>query len=521
MEFSDRRRGFGIYGAIMTRVEFLNCRYDASAALVSRGVEIFAVGDLVGARFNVAARRLIVAAQEDGPDLWDDLVGAVKVLRWRLVTHPQPIALNLALSEGAEEVRRQIWRLRGAVVNKALLDELAEAASEVGASDPILGDVLLRSIEEVGHSACVVVAASTAACAALDEWLRDEGVRVLTAGDLGRTRPDADQSYVLGPPRFFHSSIVTAPVTSEVTFLMPAWFADQQIPRSTISAYAEDPIHIEPRVFNVGEVGEPEPPMAENSVVEDEFLPQPVWDVRESADREPTSDEVAARKILLSGGLALWLDDGERIRAVDPRQPLGERVAYVDVPAVRVGTYLLIRHGETERQVLYEAALSRLGSHGAAVDASQREWKQRLQERLRQHGYRAVSRALRDEGVQTTDRARAWTEPNLIRPHDDHDFQRLLTWLDLSTEPYFGNATSLRRAIYQASAEIREQLEALVSAADLSLLERDGNLSLEVKKVGFRGVLATRILAISPRTEIVVRHDARVSFEDRSGQWLE
>ena len=57
--------------------------------------------------------------------------------------------------------------------------------------------------------------------------------------------------------------------------------------------------------------------------------------------------------------------------------------------------------------------------------------------------------------------------------------------------------------------------------ADLSQLDTTGHLSLEVPSEGFRGILATRVLAVSPWTEIVPRHDARVLFEDRSGQWLE
>jgi len=75
--------------------------------------------------------------------------------------------------------------------------------------------------------------------------------------------------------------------------------------------------------------------------------------------------------------------------------------------------------------------------------------------------------------------------------------------------------------LYQASAEIGRQLEKAVSAADLTELESTGHLSLDVPTEGFRGILATRVVAISPYSEIVSRHDARVPFEDRSGQWLE
>lgn len=505
----------------MNRIQSLNHRYANSAAVARNGVEIIAIGDPVSARFNGAARKLMGVVRDDGPGLWDDLLGAVRVLRWRSLTQPQPIVRNQALRDGALQVLRHVNRLRGAVANDSLLDELASAATAMGDTDPVLGPVLVRSIEEVGATECVVVAAGAAASSALSGWLNLYGVHVLTTGHPGLSHPWVEQSYVVGPPRFFRSSLVTAPLTSGVTFLMPAWFGDREVPRSAISAYADGAIHIAARVFTEGDLSEPESMDSDDGVAEDEFLPQPLWGQQSSPDREPNSDEVEARKLLLSGGRALWLDDGDRIRAVDPLQPVGERVVYVDVASMREGTYLLLRHGETEHRAMYSAALAQLGSRGPSVDASQQKWKQTLRERLQQHGHRAVARMLRSQGIKTAERAPAWTEPDLVRPHSDHDFEQLLTWLGLHIQPYFGNATLLRRAIYQASAELREQLETAVSAADLSVLERDGYLSLDVKADGFRGVLATRVLAISPFMEIVPRHDVRVPFTDRSGQWLE
>ncbi|WP_369046796.1 hypothetical protein [Sinomonas sp. P10A9] len=503
----------------MSRVDALARRYAASSSLLRYGVEILAVGDPVGSQLNAAVRLLMRTVQEDGPGLWEDLLGSARALRWRLMSHPQPIEFNPALREGAEEVIRQTRRLRGAVANNALLDELSAAAERVCEQDPVLGPVLLRSIQEVGASDCVVVAGSASAGAAMDEWLRPQGVSVLTLSGLKRTPPDVGQSYAVGPPCFFSSSLVTAPVTDAVSFLIPAWFTYRQVPQSVLAPYAEGAIRIRSRVFTEGDVTEPESP-AEDEELE-EFLPQPVWGTHQSASREPSSDEVEARKLLLSGHRALWLDDGERIRALDPRLPRGERVVYVDVAAVRPGTYLLLREGETEHRALHQAALARLGDRASEIDTTQRAWKQRLQTRLSQRGHWAVERGLRNAGVKTADRARAWREPNLVRPQSDQDFERLLQWLDLPVQPTFGNATSLRREIHRASAQIREQLETTVSAADLTALEHEGHLSLDMKTVGFRSILAARVIAVSPHTEIVPRHEARVPFEDRSGQWLE
>jgi hypothetical protein len=504
----------------MSRIASLNQRYAASASLARTGVELVAVGDPAGARFNVAVRRLMVASRDDGPELWENLIGAAKSLRWRLVTQPQPIDYNAALVEAADELRKQVRRIRGAIGDEALLDELHEAGMGVASADPPLGDILLRSVEEVGADDCVVIAASRAAEMALSTWLRDFGVRVMTAGELEREQPDIEQAYVVGPPRFYKSSLVTAPVTGSLSFLLPAWFGDRTIPSSAIAAYSEGAIRIEAKVFTEGDTTEPEVDAAVDEI-EDEFLPQPNWGSGRSTDREPGADEVEARKVLLSGNLAIWLDDGDRIRALDPDQPAGERVVYTEVGAVRPGTYLLLRRGETERGALYRAALGRLASMSSAVDAAQAAWKAKLTHRIQEFSYQRTVSELRARGVKTADRARAWTEPSLVRPNRDEDFEGLLAWLAIPVQPTFGYATMLRRAHHQASADLREQLERTVSEADLTALERDGHWFLQSTREGIRGLVATRVLAISPHKEVVPRHDARVPFEDRSGQWLE
>lgn len=504
----------------MSRIDALSQRYAASASLARHGVEIVAVGDPAGARFNIAARRLMALVKDEGGPFLDNLVGAAKALRWRRITQPQPTAINPSLQHLASEVTKHARRLRGAIEDQALLDELASSASELAETDSEVGAALLGSIEEVGAGTCVVVAASRPAAAGLETWLRGKRVLVLTSGELERDQPDREQAYVVGPPRFYRSSLVTAPATEAMSFLLPAWFGDRSVPRSVIAPYAEGAIRLEARVFVEGDTSEPVVDLSDDSTDENEYLPQPVWGNRRESDREPSSEEVAAHKLLLSGSLAMWLDDGDRIRSLDPDQPAGERVTYTDVPAVRAGTYLLLRQGETERNALYQASIGRL-AHGDAVDQAQVAWKRLLAEQIQETGYQQVVRHLRDAGVMASDRARAWTDPNLIRPASDQDFEKLLQWLGIPVQPTFGYATMLRKTLYLVSAEIGKQLETAVSAADLSELDATGHLSLDVKAEGFRGILATRVLAVSPFTEIVSRNDARVPFEDRSGQWLE
>lgn len=518
-----RLRGNGgsrLYGGHVSRIEALCRRYEASRALARNGVEVVVVGDPAGARLDRVVHNLLRESTDGGPAIWTDLVGAAKALRWRRITQPQPIPLNRSLIDCAEQLIQEAGRLRGAIGNEGLLDELTASALGVIDSDSPVGDVLLRSLEEVDPSECAIVAASKLAQKGMSGWLSDLGVSVVTAGDLDRQIGTYIQEYVVGPPRFFRSSIVTAPLISEVSFLMPMWFADRSLPRSAIAQFAEWSIRVRARVVVEGDISESDP-MPEESVVDDGYRPEPAWGTLTIPDREPTSNEVEARRVILSGGFATWLDDGDRIRALDPQQPAGERVVYTEVDAVRVGTYLLLREGETERGALYRAGLKLLGGHGTEVDQTQQTWKRALSVRLMDRGYREVVRQLRTKGISAADQARAWTEPTLIRPHSDQDFEHLLAWLDIPLQPTFGNATLLRKMVYRASADVRDQLETAVSASDLSVLDADGRLSLNLELDGFRGIVATRVLAISPHMEIIPRHDARLIFEDRRGRWLE
>lgn len=104
-----------------SRIIGLDQRYTASASLVRHGVEIIAVRDELGARFDSATRGLFRLIQRDGPGVWDHLAGAAKALRWRLITDPMPIERNAQLTAAAGEVGRQARQLIGAVDEDALL----------------------------------------------------------------------------------------------------------------------------------------------------------------------------------------------------------------------------------------------------------------------------------------------------------------------------------------------------------------------------------------------------------------
>lgn len=507
----------------MTRVALLNARYERSAALAVSGVEIVAVGEPHGAAFDDALRRLFLLVREDTSGLWDDLLGAAKALRWRHATQPQPMAFNPAVQQMSATVVAEALKLRPAVGSEVreALTALNATATTLAEHDSCLGAALFEAIEEAGFSSSVVVGANAAAVAGIGNWLMPAGVAVYSTSQLVREQRLFERAYAVGPPRFMPASLVTAPLTEALSYYLPAWFSDRSIPSSPLTNLAEGTPPIRRRDFVIGDTSQLAPTGSNETLPEQELLPAAVWIRPNAPPREPGRDEVAARRVLLSGGYAILLDDGERIRTVDPTQPGGERVTNVDVKSVRPGTYLLLRDGETERLALYDAAIRLMGPQASAVVASQAQWKTALQSRFDQYGQAWVLRELSKVGVRRIDRVRAWIEPTLVRPRSNSDFALLLEWLGVPVNPSFPLANSLNKKSSQASVHIADQLEKAIGGADLAELERDGHLRFAIQSAGFRGVIATRVLSISPHVEIVVRHDARVLMSDRRAKWLE
>jgi hypothetical protein len=254
--------------------------------------------------------------------------------------------------------------------------------------------------------------------------------------------------------------------------------------------------------------------------VEDQLKPAPAW-VRPKFRLPVGGDEVHARRVLLCGGLSIMLDlEGETIRTLDPDRPAGGRVRMRDVEDVDSGTYLVLREGQTESEPLYARALARLAARADAVERSQTEWKSALRERLHA-GSAEVTRSLRALGVKAAAQAPAWTARTLARPNSDADFEILLRWLGVPLEPFREHANLVRRARSQAVVDVKEALEAALGDADMRGLERVGFLKLDLELEGFAGIVATRVLALSPHLDVVARSELRIPREDTRARWLE
>lgn len=376
----------------MSRIRNVVDRYLASQAVVTYGVSIFAVGDPAGAQLDSAIRRTLSTLGEELSDAWAGILQPAKALRWRRLTQPQPQGYQSVQAEIIEEVVRQAHHLRHVVGDESLLEQLAAAAEEVGNTASPMGPLLFESIHEVGPENCVVVASNNHARAGLRDWLGTEGVTVLLPKELADLPAGTEQSYVVAPPIFAPSSLLTAPSTHEIAFVTAAWFRNRKLPSSSLGVHAEGRIVVEPRVHQIGDLAEPTKGIPDEEDA-NAYYPQPFWGVPQSKDREPTSEEVEASKILLSGGLALWLDDGDRISSLDPREPEGDRVGYSSVGDVVPGTFLVLREGQAGQGAMYDQALQDLGEWAESILATQQRWKSALKRRLDARGPTGLPRS--------------------------------------------------------------------------------------------------------------------------------
>lgn len=505
----------------MSRIHQVIQRYNASRAVMKYGVEIFQVGDPVGAQLNAAVRKALLSIGDTHGEIWQPLIRAANTARWRRLMQPQPNAFIPGLSEIVSEVAQQAELLERVVNDAYLVTAIRDAAAHVRQTDSPVGQALWEAVEEVGPEKCVVVTNKLATCAAVTEWLQLRGVAVVAPGEYDRIAEDVEQTYVVGPPNCFPAAIISAPATEAVTFLMPAWYSNTALPASALSGYSECPTTIRTTLRPLGDLAEPIDRADSDPLATDNFFPTPVWGSRQSDDRQPASDEVEARKILLCGGFRLWLDDGERIRSLDPRQPEGERVSYESVVGVQPGTYLILREGATERGAMYDAAIEGVGDRADGMRATQHEWKAVLTQRLNDDGVSSVVSKLRTRGIKEAGRVRAWIEPTLICPKREASLRILLDWLGITQEPTYSNAIALRRSLYRAIADLRRELETAAGCSDLNALERDGFLRLELDREGFRSMIVARVIACAPFTEIIPRNQTRIPFPDEGAKWLE
>lgn len=513
----------------MTHLEWVTTKYDIAAKLQKSSVEIVPVQDDIGSQIN-ALLKLLVLRTRDNPDLFTNLLDAMKALRWCLLTDTQPTQYNKRVVDALGTTIGEVGQLSGTVDHEmqTILDSIPDSCHRIQNNDSVIGTALLDSIREIGADNCVIVVASAAAQAGTDEWLqsRNMNVEVYTVGELMRLEHEVEQVYVVGPPAFFVSSIISSPVSYQISFLIPHWYKNTKLPASPISEYAEKPFRVKTAVHpfdSNGPIG-PQNVMVDSTIPEEDLLPRPHWPIAEP-DRQPQKEEVFARRVLLSKSLFCFLDDGERIRAYDPNQPVEDRLMNIPVNFVQRGTYLVLREDQNQQGVLYEEALDTFGFEKQRIIESQQQWKDALSNKLSADGAQ-VENGLDSLGVHAASRVEEWVDMTHIMPQRDSDFQLLLQFLGIEQQPTFEYAKQLRSKCQQLGWKMRQELEtelSQINADELQRLRQIGYYKRQAENPLYRDIIIVRVLAVSPNREIVSRQTTRIPFEDEknSAKWLE
>ena len=101
------------------------------------------------------------------------------------------------------------------------------------------------------------------------------GAVVIVASELNSFPGQVEQTYVIAPPALMPASVVTAPVTPETTFVMPAWFGNRAVPGSSLGDHAEGKSSSAHACTRSGHGSEPTDPVPMDAEIEDVYLPQP------------------------------------------------------------------------------------------------------------------------------------------------------------------------------------------------------------------------------------------------------
>ena len=280
---------------------------------------------------------------------------------------------------------------------------------------------------------------------------------------------------------------MTAPVTSGVSFFLPAWFGDRSVPRSAIAAYAEGAIRIEARMFTEGDTTEPELELPVESRGRERVSPaaglghSPVAATASRPPRRSRHTRCCSAATWRCGSMTA----NASARSTRTSQPVSASPIPKCQPS-EPGTYLLLRQGETERGALYQAAIAKLGQRGERSRCLPGRHGSTCWPKDPESSATAGRAGVAGRGRPDRRPGAGLDGSQPDPPSSDQDFERLLQWLGIPIQPTFGYAAMLRKMLYQVSAEIGKQLEAAVSAADLSELETTGHLSLDVKTEGFR-----------------------------------
>ncbi|WP_156367656.1 hypothetical protein [Arthrobacter sp. Leaf69] len=498
--------------------------YEVVRGATRAPIEILRVGDLIGETLTYLLRQIRIELELDGISPWQPTFDLISGLRWHWSQSPGEIRLNLRFGEFLESLERDILRLELMSSNAERIQSVRQLVDKLRSETTApMAEVLADYLKDgVGTNIAVVLPRNY-----LVEQYRANlrsafpGTQILGRTEVKGITP-VDQIIYLGAPVLFGSGAWRSPRSEEQVFIMPSWISKPSLPSSELQVafmnpYTRAVVHRETGTLDLETAGQ-----GDDEVGADFYLEGPRARATEDDSVPLHVDEVWAREVTLSGGHSTLLDvEGEQVRTIDPQGRLGERVKLTDVEEVNVGTYLVVREGASDSDILRELTLQKLGSNGASTLNLHSQWKSLLSLQLRRHGERWVRSRLLHAGMRTIPRVEAWSLDGTFGPRSDTDFKLLMQWLGLDPGDFLDARNQLRSAQSKTTQGIRRQLEAKLSQADMQVLLVQGSLRMNSEISGLASMLACEVLAVSPNVFRVKKHECRSLKLESRYLWLE
>lgn len=484
-------------------------------------VNIVSVPDSVGERLTRLVQQMRAEIRDENISTWRESLDLLCGIRWHWSLSPGSIHLNQRMQEMLKRLHLELEVLTLRSANVRRIEEVRNV-SRILQSNPLspMAEILQEYLLDGAQMDIGIVLPRNY----LAEQYRENmtfnfpGMRLMGRHEVQNTAP-LDQLIFLGSPQLFGQSAWEAPRAEEQVFILPSWIAKSSLPASALQDAFMNPYR---RLVRHTTTGKFASEVAEN----------PQLMIGLSAESEPRNtaredsaplyvDEVWARQITLASGHRTMLDiDGEQVRTIDPWAEPGQRVRLTDVEEVHAGSYLVLRIGVSESDVLRDLTLANLGNDSTSLLEAHSLWKSRLSTQLCRHGERWVRKKLLQQGMRTMPRVEAWSLESTFGPRADDDFGLLMTWLGLEPRRFLAARDRLRSVQSKTTHAIRSDLEAKLSHGDMHVLTTHGALRINAEIDGLAPMLASEVLAVAASVKRIKKNESRVLKEARS-KWQE
>jgi hypothetical protein len=332
-----------------------------------------------------------------------------------------------------------------------------------------------------------------------------KGARVLTQQQL-RDTVWYDQLLLFGAPSWYGNHVFQAPRSRQIDVFRYAWLSGKVVATGLFTApLGEGPTSeadaSDEASGDVLDVGDVLPPAWLADLSFADLARHAEGEAEDDASRET----VRARPFLLEGDHVVFLEaeDNATALVLDLDEDEEDRLQRLPVDDVSEGMYLLLRAAGGGDYVV-AVADGLLGPIKMQVRTMQYEWKARLRGLVRESTLLEVSLRLLDRGSQKANEAnvRHWMWGRSIRPNDRADFDAIMNLVGLGAEKdrYWLAMKAIDVAHLQAGQVIRRALLAQVRKADLSALERAGNMEFDLPGGDTGRMIASRVIQVGRET---------------------